>query len=249
MIQVMQRDKSYNAITLKVHTSGEQRQAWFLTSEAGIIKATVFGGPKSRLRAYAAPFHQGRLLLYHNPVQDSYKVTDFDIQFWRQGIHEQYTRIVGAQSVSETILASYASGGNWRQAFNTVENALNALSSAQNPLCRRILVHFLWKWIDLLGLKPELDLCISCGAKIPASETLLFSPSDSGSLCTSCLNDTNVVPVSPGARLWIYRTQDLAPEQLTRYGADNKSLSQAKSLVTGIIASDLGRYLKTWELW
>jgi DNA repair protein RecO (recombination protein O) len=245
----MQRNQTYSALTLRVQTRAEQREAWFLTAEAGLIRAAVFGGPKSSLRAYVAPFHQGKLFVYHNPVKDSYKVTDFDVQFWREELHEQYCRLICAQSLAETILASYASGGAWSAAFAQAERTLNALALSAEPLCRRLLIHFLWNWIKLLGLAPDLRACCSCGAEVPAQTELLFSFSEGGALCSACRSGAAVMPVNSGARRWLHCTEDVSPEQLARYGADTQSLAQAKALATGILSGVLGRRLSTWDLW
>ncbi|MDR2104051.1 MAG: recombination protein O N-terminal domain-containing protein, partial [Treponema sp.] len=80
----MNRSFTYSALVLRVRSSGESnREAFFLTAEEGLIRATVFGGPKSKLRSHVAPFHRGTLWVYHDPIRDSRKVTDFDVQSWR----------------------------------------------------------------------------------------------------------------------------------------------------------------------
>jgi DNA repair protein RecO (recombination protein O) len=56
----MPRNHTYTALILRVRPSGEShREVWFLSAEEGILRATVFGGPKSRLRSQAAPFTRG----------------------------------------------------------------------------------------------------------------------------------------------------------------------------------------------
>jgi DNA repair protein RecO (recombination protein O) len=54
----MSRSFTFPALCLRVRPSGESnREAWFLSGEEGIVKVTVFGGPKSRLRSQAAAFN------------------------------------------------------------------------------------------------------------------------------------------------------------------------------------------------
>ncbi|MDR2078214.1 MAG: recombination protein O N-terminal domain-containing protein, partial [Treponema sp.] len=53
---------TYSAIILRVRPSGESnRETWALTAEEGILRATVFGGPKSKLRSHVEPYHRGTL--------------------------------------------------------------------------------------------------------------------------------------------------------------------------------------------
>jgi DNA repair protein RecO (recombination protein O) len=158
------RSFTYTALTLRVRPSGESnRDAWFLTAEEGILRATVFGGPKSRLRAHAAPYHQGQIWIYRDPVRDSRKLIDFDVRSWRPGLRELYERTMGAGAVAETILAGHGGGGNWGAALAMAEKTLDALEGADGESCNRILIHFLWNWAELLGHRPELNRCTSCG--------------------------------------------------------------------------------------
>jgi DNA repair protein RecO (recombination protein O) len=152
----MPRTFTYTALVLRTRPSGESnRDAWFLTSEEGLLRATVFGGPKSRLRAHVAPFHSGPLWIYRDPVRDSRKITDFDVQCWRPGIREQYDRTMAADALADTILSSHGGGGNWKAAFALATGTLDALEGATEPLCIHLLLYFFWNWLDLLGLRPE----------------------------------------------------------------------------------------------
>jgi DNA repair protein RecO (recombination protein O) len=169
------RTFTYTALVLRTRPSGESnRDAWFLTAEEGLLQATVFGGPKSRLRSHVAPFQSGPLWIYHDPVRDSRKVTDFDVLCWRPGIREQYDRTMAADALAETILASHGGGGNWEAAFSLAGKSLDALEGADDANCLRVLVHFFWNWLDILGLRPEALPPLSAGAErwLAAAEDL-----------------------------------------------------------------------------
>jgi len=163
----MPRSFTYSALTLRVKSSGESnREAWFLTNEEGVLRATVFGGPKSRLRAQVAPFHGGTLWIYHDPVRDSRKVSDFDVQSYRTGIRELYERVMTADAMAETILSTHGGGGNWQAAMQLTGGVLDALNGADTALCSRLGVYFLWQWADILGVRPELSrLRVGPGAR------------------------------------------------------------------------------------
>ncbi|MDR2782867.1 MAG: recombination protein O N-terminal domain-containing protein, partial [Treponema sp.] len=105
----MTRNATYSALVLRTRPVGESnREAFFLTAEGGVIRATVFGGAKSKLRACVSPFHQGTLWVYHDTVKDFMKVTDFDVKQWRPGLRELYDRSMAAAAVMDTIAASHA---------------------------------------------------------------------------------------------------------------------------------------------
>ena len=210
----MTRFSACPALVLRMRQSGESnREAFFLTSGMGITRAFVYGGPKSRLRSYVSPFHSGGLYLYHDPVRDSYKVTDFDVRRWRPGIRENYDRTMAAAAIAETVLAGHGGGCNWGDALDQTNDSFDALDNAVGPASSRILVHFLWKWLNLIGIHDERSL----------------------------------TRLKPAPLRWLKTGFALPALEASRLGLDGGSLMEAKDFCTDLIASALGRRLKSWE--
>ncbi|MDR2478752.1 MAG: DNA repair protein RecO [Treponema sp.] len=251
----MFRTASHTALILKSRPSGESnREVWLLTAEAGLIRATVFGGPKSRLRALAAPFNSGRVWVYHDPVKDSRKISDFDVQSWRPGLRELYERSMAAGAVAETVLASHGGGGHWEEVLSLAEAALDALAEAGEEACSRIPVFFYWRWAGFLGLDPSLDYCVACGGKSEDSAALWYSPRESGMVCGGCISAqrregevSGFVFAGPGCRHWLKTVRPLDPSRIVRHTMDKKSFQEAKSLTTAILAEALGKRLSSWD--
>ncbi|MDR0877640.1 MAG: recombination protein O N-terminal domain-containing protein [Treponema sp.] len=266
----MSRTFTYNALVLRTRPSGEaNREAWLLTAEEGIVKATVFGGPKSSLRAHVAPFHRGQIWIYHDPVRDSRKITDFDVRSWRPGLRELYERTMAADGIAETILTTQGGGGSWEAALALTDRSLDALESADSAVCLRILLQFLWNWADFLGQKPVMETCASCGDKIGfyneesgfsacpegADGLLWFSPAEEGFICPACANrqavytgrSAGLLPLGKGARRWLAAIETLDPFLMSRYSLDGVSLKQAKAVVTGLLSGILGKRIAAWD--
>lgn len=265
----MSRSFCYGVICLRVKSSGESnREAWFLSAEEGIIKATVFGGPKSRLRSQVSPFHQGRLWIYHDPVKDTRKVTDFDVENWRPGLRELYERTMTADSLAETILATHAGGGAWKKALDFAGKALDCIETANEKTCARILLHFLWVWTELLGVQPDLNHCGACACEAPGDGILWYNLREGSLFCKNCRNtsvdfeygsahapgqdrdypENRDLVLEPGSRRWLLVIKDLDPHEALRYSPDNTGLRQARFLVLGILTEALGKRLPLWDL-
>jgi DNA repair protein RecO (recombination protein O) len=247
------RNVSYPALILRSRASGEtNREVWLLSAEAGLLRATVFGGPKSKLRSYASPFHSGQAWIYQDPSKDSRKLSDFDVHTWRPGLRELYERAMTADAVAETVLASHGGGGNWSGALALTEAALDALAESDIGTCTRILLWFLWQWVDFLGLRPEFEKCSHCGKSVASGEMLMFSLREGVMLCAVCCGGerqgTGFIEAGPGCRHWLETVRRLFPAQLTRYTLDTKSFHEAKSLTTAILAEALGKRLASWEI-
>jgi len=245
IIKNVRRNLAYNALILRSRPSGDSnRDVWLLCGEAGLLRATVFGGPKSKLRSYASPFHSGRALVYHDPVKNTFKLTDFEVEVWRPGLREIYERAVSAGAVAETVLASHGGGGNWDRALAVSGSALDALGTAGGEACAGIVLWFLWQWTDFLGLRPDLDTCSVCGKAGPGG----YSVREGGMVCASCSRDAaGFINAGPGCRRWLETACGVNPELLYRYTLDRRSFGEAKSLATAILAEAVGRRLECWE--
>jgi len=249
----MPRDFTCQALTLRVKASGESnREAWFLTAEEGLLRATVYGGPKSRMRAYVAPFHEGKLWIYHDPVRDSNKVSDFDVQSYRPGIREVWERAMAADAVAETILSSQGGGENWPEAVKLAGAVLDAVNEAAARACSRIAIYFLWHWAHILGVRPELSACASCSCEAKREDVLWYSARKEVLLCEKCSVNINedtdsLLCVGGGARLWLKEIESLPPAALERVTLDEPSHEQAKALSQTVLAAALGRRLPTWN--
>jgi DNA repair protein RecO (recombination protein O) len=256
----MTRNADYTALVLRSRPSGESNlDVWLLTAEAGLLRATVFGGPKSRLRAYVSPFHSGQALIYHEPVKDTRKFCDFDVRSWRPGLRELYERAMAADAAAETVLASHGGGGNWDRALALAEAALDALALADSETCGRILLHFLWQWSDFLGIRPGFEHCSHCGKNTNAGGMLWYSPGEGGMVCDACLDAgqgirheahllEGLLEAGPGCRRWLETILGLPPSQLNRYTLDKKSFAEARALATAVLAEALGKRLASWNL-
>ena len=256
----MSRNVTYSALTLRVKSSGESnREAWFLTAEDGLVRATLFGGPKSRLRALVAPFHEGTLMIYHDPARDSRKVNDFDVRLYRTGIRELYERAMTADAVAQTILFSHGGGGGWATAAKLAGSVLDSLAEADAALCTRLGVYFLWHWADVLGVRPDLRFCAFCTRETRRDGTLWYYAGSEALFCDDCAANRpreessaetasrSLIRLNPGGRLWLRQIESLSPAALARVSLDSPSLEQAKTLSKAVLAGALEKRLATWE--
>lgn len=250
----MSRSKTYRALVLQVRQSGEQnREAVFLTQEEGILRATLFGGPKSKLRAYVAPFHQGQLWVYADPVRNTKKITDFDVQFWRPALRESYARLMAGSTLLEIVLASQGGGGSWEEAFTLTTETIETLNTISEPDIPSLVTYFFWNWLKLLGLLPELDRCQLCACTVRPDEVVWYSSSKQQALCGACLSgeehtmQQGLFPLNGGGRRWIRRVLELRASQIERYRLDEPSLRQVQRLGTELLQHALGEPIRYWE--
>ena len=242
----MSRTLVCSAMVLRSRPSGESNsEVTMLTAEEGIIKATVFGGAKSKLRAYAAPYNSGQVWIYRDQAKDYGKISDFDVKSWRPGLRELYERTMAAGGAAETILSTHGGGGEWREALSLAAATMDALETANEELCSRILIHFLWRWAGFLGLQPQVEACVTCEKK---ADALWFSAREGTVSCDDCAPEqTGLIRLDLGCRRWLEAVGRLEPSQLGRYSMDTKSFREVKSLVTAVMTAALGKRLASWD--
>ncbi|MDR2746243.1 MAG: recombination protein O N-terminal domain-containing protein [Treponema sp.] len=236
------------ALVLKTAPFGESnREAWFLTASEGILRAAVYGGPKSRLRSHVSPFHSGTLYYYLDPVRDSRRVNDFDVGSWRPGLRELYERAMAAAGMADTILASHGGGGNWEQALSLAETSMEALAEAAAGMVSRVFTQFLWNWAGFLGLRPDLEAPDPENRPCEAlPDELLWFDRLEGEFRRDAGSGNRFLPLNAGARRWLLAAQNLEPARLDRVTADAVSLAQARTAATALMAGILGKELSSW---
>jgi DNA repair protein RecO (recombination protein O) len=203
------RNRILTAIVLRVRSFTENaREGFFLTREEGIVRAAVYGGGKSKLRAYVSPFNSGILYLYHDPVRDTNKVTDFDCQNWRPGLREKYERTIAADEIARTILTG--TGGGSGDALQTAEESLDTLENAADNQITRLLIHFWWRWAGILGVRPDLDrIRESLGHRFP--------------------------PLGEGAAKWLSTAGSLPPSHIARITMEQSSTEEAAAFCRALL--------------
>jgi len=153
------RSWSTEALVLSLSSFGEgHREAHLLTRENGLVRAAVFGGAKSKLRALVSPYQSGTVWLYTDPVKKSTRITDFDVVSWRPGIRENLIRSWCAAFCSEVITRSHGIA-DWR----LVNAYLDGIAVSDEDECRRGTLRFVWRILESAGLCPDLTLCTRCG--------------------------------------------------------------------------------------
>ena len=228
----MSRNAVFSAIVLRNRPSGESNnEVSLLTAEEGIIRATVFGGPKSKLRSHAAPYNSGQVWIYRDPAKDYGKLSDFDVHSWRPGLRELYERTMAAAGVAETVLFTHGGGGDWNSALKLVISTLDALENANEELCERILVHFLWRWAHFMGLQPHIESCGSCGDRADG-RPLWYSAREGAVLCGNC------VPKADEGEAALSPTSSVPNNQLCPQKSSSVPKNRALSPTTSFVPKD-----------
>lgn len=244
---IVMRNRSWRteALVLSLTTFGEgHRSALLFTPDHGLIHAAVFGGPKSRLRARVSPWQTGTAWLYTDPVKNMVKITDFDVQAWRQGIREDLVRTWCASLCSEIISRSHGTV-DW-----TLVNAfLDGISVSEETECRLGLLRFLWRILTSAGICPDYTGCVRCGAgTMLKNGVLYYSPHEDGFICADCAHpDEQRIPLSSEAGRYLAAIHRLRPSEVRAIALSQESYTELKGFLFFLLSRMIGSSLKTLE--
>ena len=107
------RNSIESAVVLKSARMGEiHRSVTLLTPRRGVVWATAHGAGKaaSKLKAAAIPFACVTAYLYHDPVRDSFKVTDVEPLDLHGAIRADLGKFFTASLWVEIVLRSHGGG-------------------------------------------------------------------------------------------------------------------------------------------
>jgi DNA repair protein RecO (recombination protein O) len=186
------------AVVLRHSDWGEaDRMLWLFTRQMGKVRAIAKGirKPRSRKAGHLEPFtHSGLLLAWG---RDLWIVTQAEAIDMHLTLREDLLRLSYASYVIELLdRFTYEEGEN-PELYRLLADTMNRLDKELDPLI--VVRYYEFRLLDLVGFRPQLFNCVSCGNEIKA-ENQYFSASQGGVLCPNCgLKQEGAQPVSMDA--------------------------------------------------
>lgn len=223
----------------------------FLAADSGLMDAFVFGGPKSRLRSLAAPYHVGMAWIYWDPVKDLRKLTDFDARETYPSLRENLRKIWTASYFAETVLRTDAAGGESRAAYDLLRSGLSALDSGGEPDVDYVCLQYGWRLLDLMGLQPDPRACGQCGVPLPEGRGAVFSRTQGAFRCDRCAraggpdSSLDSLSVNGGALRYLAAAGNQPFRDGLRIRASEGDLPSLKALVFHLVRTAAEDELRT----
>lgn len=236
------RNSSSVATILAVKQALENnRTVTLLTPEDGIVYATLFGGPKSKLRSLVSPFNSGTAFFYKDETKKSCKLTDFDVKSYHPSFRENLFKSYAANFACEIIIKSRCAGSP-DQAFYLLNGLLDGMELSSENDSRLGLIRFLWRYLAVLGVRPDAQFCCQCGKSfleksfnsIEFSGYGIYSESDNGFICEDCIPKENIqklnsFTLSKKSLTYLQAVSVLKPKEVRQIVISQNELSELRS--------------------
>lgn len=203
----MERNVSSLAIVLHSQRYGQlNRRLKLLSVDFGIIDVISYGARKSLKSVKAEVFTDAQFFLYYNPVKKDYSLKDAQVVATHDDIRDDLVCTYSALFFCELLLKT--NGGESAKEYQLLSTALDLLSTSPE-MGDRILIQFVHRLTDLLGLRTDLVSCPICERVYGDQEIVSFSSSLSCPCCSSCSSLDEGMLLPPGARRYLTVTSKL----------------------------------------
>lgn len=265
------RDKITQAIVLKQVLKGENnRIVTFFSKDEGIIESILYGGAKSKLKSLVSPFHTGNLFLYKDPQRHFSKITDFDVYSYRPTLRENIYKTCAASLCAELLIKTHGGGGvfscthaGFLDCFTLVNGFLDGLDLVTEEKAKDGLLRFLYRYLILIGLQPDVHSCVRCGcdlnekkdfsSKIYANGVSFYSIIENGFVCCDCISldtcrsNVHYFKISSDALFYLSAIESCSAKDVRQIKLDEFSKRQLKDLLFFLISKITDGNLKTLE--
>jgi DNA repair protein RecO (recombination protein O) len=217
-----------------------------LTPDRGLLKATAFGAYKGRshLGLASEPFVHSSVRLYHNPVRDTYKAVEMEMQDGFDGIRMDLGKFYAASLWAEICLKSLAAGQTTPDLFRLLFASLRELEAASE--CGYLSLQFLWRFLGLAGFQPDLSHCERCGRPLEASAMEFWSADARGLSCGFCRTPGSIAAPA-GCSRYLAASQALPLGPAAAIRLEKSSFSILQDLLRSAVQGALESRLRTLE--
>jgi len=179
-----------------------------------------------------------RAYLYHEPVRDQYKITDMESLAALDGIRESVQRFYAASLWAEVVIRSYGGGENFPLLYDLLVGALRLLDTAPDRQVPLLSCQFLLRFLELLGLKPDLEHCGLCASELDIRSGAYLSREEQIFICGRCARPT-ALHLPAGALRYLQSTLPSPLYAAMRVGLEERSLRTLKETVYFLVQAML----------
>lgn len=247
----MNRNFSTPAIIISLRPLGENNSSvTLLTPIHGIFYATLYGGPKSKMKSLVSQWNSGIIWLYDNPEKKQTKISDFEVKNYHSTFTSSLYKYYAASLVAEIAIKTRCAGSN-DKCFKLVNGFLDGMDLCNEEQSKVGLVRFLWRYIELLGLQPSAHCCGHCGKSFlditfANDEISYYNSIDNCFVCSDC--GEGQFPIKTHALQYLSAISLLSPAEARRLQIDKEGYEQIRDIVFFLIENSIEHKLNTIEI-
>ena len=265
MYDMSMRNIQKEVLVLSVKPQGESnRIVTFFTEDEGICTAILYGGPKSKLRSRVSMWNYGQIYLYNDESKHTSKITDFDVKNYHLSFRESLFKTWAANLAVEITMRTKCAGCP-KESFFLLNGFLDGLDILDERQGETGLIRFLWRYLGLLGIQPEIYSCIKCNESFFTGNLgennvsyklggAIYSQTENGFICSDCfkasfdkMENSFFTEISSKAAAYLEATSVCEHSVSRKMTLSETEIKQLKSFVFFMIETGIGTKIKTLQ--
>lgn len=230
-----------DAVVMSRRELGESdRLVEFYTRDFGKMRGVAKAArrPRSRFGSALETFTLGRLVFFDSGRSELVRVDHFDILHPFVAVRESLERLGRGAWVLECVARLSADRDAHPALYGLLVRALRALDRGEGP--ERVSACFALRAIDLLGHRPRIDRCVSCGRAFPFPDPVL-DVGEGGLVCATCRPGADALPLSGGLVGLLARLRTSRWEESLRLPLSSATASALTVLVDAVVVRLTGQ--------
>jgi DNA repair protein RecO (recombination protein O) len=213
----------------------------FYTRDHGKVRGIARSArrPRSRFGSALELFTLGEMVFFDSGRSELVQVDHFDIVRPFVGVREHLERLGQGAWAVEVVARLTADRDPHPALFALLVRTLGAMEATRRPA--RVAVCFGLRAVDLLGHRPRLDRCVSCGRLHPFPDAALDMTAG-GVVCPACRSGADAIPLSGGLVGTLKRLRALSWEEALRLNLAAELDAELAAVLEGLLARLMGRY-------
>jgi DNA repair protein RecO (recombination protein O) len=213
----------------------------FYTREYGKVRgiARAARRPRSRFGSALELFTLGEMVFFDSGRSELVQVDHFDIVRSFVGVREHLERLGQGAWAVEVVARMTADRDPQPALFGLLVRTLATMERTARPA--RAAVCFGLRAVDLLGHRPRIDRCMSCGRLHPFEDPAL-DVTAGGLVCSACRPSADAIPLSGALVGTLKRLRALSWEEALRLNLAADLDAELGVVLEGLLARLMGRY-------
>jgi DNA repair protein RecO (recombination protein O) len=232
------------ALVLKSIKFGDtSRIATLYTQNYGKIKVIAKGirKPKNRLAGALQTFSHIQIVFYKKQTTEIYLLSQSEILHSYQSLTRDLNRYVFASAAMELLDRLISGEEAHPEVFELALETLTFMENCPPKSLEKSFWAFALRLADLLGYKPKLNRCASCGNPV-AEGSILFGPDKGGIVCKKCArSDHAYIRLSQQTVSCALKLQSIKTEELDTYNIPKECLKEISNLVLNLLDFHAGK--------
>jgi len=213
----------------------------FYTREHGKVRGIARSArrPRSRFGSALELFTLGEMVFFDTGRSELVQVDHFDIVRSFVGVREHLERLGQGAWAVEVVARLSAERDPQPALFALLTRTLQTMETSARPA--RVAVCFGLRAVDLLGHRPRIDRCMSCGRLHPFDDPAL-DVTAGGLVCAACRPGADAIPLSGSLVGTLKRLRALSWEEALRLNLAADLDAELAMVLEGLLARLMGRY-------